>query len=301
MIPFPPQDLPISKSNLDESLSSQQQSNKFSEVLESPPRALADISSSFRNSPNYLSALVLTRNVGYTLTLFALVDLLYAVIPLKLADPIWEFQTIGDWFERVPVLMLGLVLIFYHGPDWRYKIEKYILRFSSWFSLAMAILFILIIPLCANDAIKINRLNNVEINIQLNEQALQLKQTRSRIQNASDAELSSLLLPNDGVSKITDAPQTTQDAKNLALEKVSNAEIESRGKANQARQNLKRNLLKNTIRLIIGCAVSVITFLIIWNNTTWARNFSSYRNAKILPASFQNNKKSASRGKKRSK
>lgn len=298
MMPTPPQKLSENQPNLDEASRSQHQLTPPPGQLEPPLAILSDAPPRFENSLLGMSTLSLTRSVGYTLALFALVDLLYAVIPPRLTDPVWEFQTIGDWFERVPVLMLGLVLIFHHGPDWRYKLEKHVLRVSSWFSLMMAICFLLIIPLCANDAVKINRINNAEINVQLNEQSLQLEQTRNRIQGASEAELSSLLLPDSEASEIEDAPRTVQAAKDLALEEVSNAETQSKNKANQARQNLKRNLFKNTLRLMLGCIVSAITFTIIWKNTAWARDFSSYRNAKKPSASSRSDKKTVLRGKK---
>lgn len=226
----------------------------------------------------------LLRLVGYALTAFACIDLLYAVIPPKFTDPIWEFQTIGDWFERIPVLMLGLILVFYGERDFRKKLERYLLSILSWATLPLSICLLLLIPLCINDSIQINRLNNNEISLQVNEQSIQMEQNRDRILNASDRELESLLLTEEEASQVPDAPRTVQAAKEIALSNLKNAEERAQSKAEQARQNLKRNLFKNTVRLLLGCFISAMTIFLFWENTAWARSFSSYRTAQILPS-----------------
>lgn len=55
------------------------------------------------------------RWVGYGLLLLALFDTIEVLTPPQFTNPAWEFQTIGALVERVPVPLLGLVLVFFWG------------------------------------------------------------------------------------------------------------------------------------------------------------------------------------------
>lgn len=253
-----------------------------------PAPATVDRSKSRATTPEdykLIPVLGIFRLIGYSLIAFALIDLIYALIPPKFTDPVWEFQTIGDWFERVPVLMLGFVFAFYQGSDFRRKIERQLLRILSWITLPLGVCFLLLLPLCLNDAAQINRLNNAEINGQINDQIVQLEEAKKRILNASEDQLKTLLLPADKAAKIPGAPRTAQVAKDLALDNLGKAEQRGRNQAEQARQNLKRNLLKNTTRLLLGCMISSFTLFYLWKGTKWARDLRCYRTALMLPAS----------------
>lgn len=231
----------------------------------------------------HIKALGLWRSIGHGLFLFALVDLIYAVIPPKFTDPVWEFQTIGDWFERVPVLMLGLMLIFYREWDFRRPIERQLLPLLSWLTIPLGLCFLLLLPLCASDAVQINRLNNSQINTQLNEQTLQVDQAKSRLLSASQADLETLLLPEEQAAQIETAPRTAQAAKEVALDNIEAVEKRAQDEAAQARQSLKRNLLKNTVRLMLGCLVSAMLLFYVWRTTGWARDPAAARQGASLP------------------
>jgi hypothetical protein len=53
------------------------------------------------------------RVLGYGLLLLALFDILEMFIPPGFMNPAWEFQTFGALVERVPVPLIGFVLVFY--------------------------------------------------------------------------------------------------------------------------------------------------------------------------------------------
>ena len=53
------------------------------------------------------------RLVGYGLLVMAIIDLLFLLIPPQLMNPLWEFQTMGAIVERIPVTLLGIVLVYY--------------------------------------------------------------------------------------------------------------------------------------------------------------------------------------------
>lgn len=83
----------------------------------------------------------LFRLVGYGLLVLALFDFIHILIPLRLMNPMWEFQTTGALVERVPVPLLGLMLVFYGETSSRKRWESNLLKFLSWASLLIGLLF----------------------------------------------------------------------------------------------------------------------------------------------------------------
>lgn len=57
--------------------------------------------------------------IGYGLLLFFLFDIVDLFFPPRFMNPIWEFQTIGALIERVPLPLIGLVLVFYGEKNYR--------------------------------------------------------------------------------------------------------------------------------------------------------------------------------------
>ena len=55
----------------------------------------------------------LVHIVGYGILLLTAVDFFTILVPPRFMNPTWEFQAFGQCIERVPVLFLGLVLIFF--------------------------------------------------------------------------------------------------------------------------------------------------------------------------------------------
>ncbi len=95
------------------------------------------------------------RLVGYGLLLMAAVDIFFLLIPPQLMNPIWEFETMGTLIERIPVTLLGVVLIFYGERSDRAPIETLLLKVASWLSLISAIFLLLMIPLSINNGFRI--------------------------------------------------------------------------------------------------------------------------------------------------
>ncbi len=75
------------------------------------------------------------RLVGYGLLLFALIDTLLVFYPPQFTNAAWELQTMGAVVERLPVPLLGLVMVFF-GEDYeRNALENIFLKIVYWFSL----------------------------------------------------------------------------------------------------------------------------------------------------------------------
>ena len=81
------------------------------------------------------------RLVGYGLLLMAIVDIFFLLIPPQLMNPVWEFETMGTIVERIPITLLGMVLVYYGERSDRAPIETLLLKITSWLALFSAIFF----------------------------------------------------------------------------------------------------------------------------------------------------------------
>ncbi len=214
-----------------------------------------------------VSSMTLLRILGYGLLLLALFDIIEMLIPLRLMNPSWEFQTFGALVERVPVPLIGLTLIFYGELHARRGWEFLTLKFFSWLSLLLAVLFLLMIPLGVGNTVRLNKQSYGQINTASQQQMSQAEQVEKRLKQATPEQIDNFL-KSQGRSTNAKNPQ---ELKSQILSEVSKAkeQIKNQAQANQSTQRL--NLLKNSVKWNIGALVSAVLFFSIWKVTQWAR------------------------------
>lgn len=199
----------------------------------------------------------LFRLAGYCLLALSLLDILAVFIPLGFTNPVWEFQLVNQLVERVPVPLLGLVLVLIGEQSFR------IFKFLSSASLVVGVLFLLLIPLCISSALRIEQQNNSQLS-QKTTQIQQLKQELNAAKTPTQiTEVLTRLNPQAATAKIADP----QAVKQQVLEKLTQAEQQV-GKQQAAQQaNNSFSLLKNAVKLVLGSLVSGTVFLIVWRKT----------------------------------
>jgi hypothetical protein len=237
-----------------------------------PPPVAAITDKSGPHGLHLLKTLPTLRSTGYGLLLLAFVDLLYVLIPLELTNPVWEYQTTGDLIRLVPVPMLAFMLVFYGEATSRRRIERPILRALSWSTLIFGVILLLLIPLTVINTVRISRYNNDQISIQINQQKLQLDNTKSQLEKASPSQLQSLIpTPDEKTGNLPDMPKTPEEAKAQILSNIQKARETAEAQAAQARKNVKQNLTKNSIKLMVEALIAGCLFLYNWHVTSWAR------------------------------
>lgn len=213
----------------------------------------------------------LVRVVGYGLLLMSLVDFLYVLIPADFMDPVWEYQFAGDLVKLVPVPLLALVLVFWGDNVERQDIEWPILKFLSWLTLIFSITLFLLIPLTAANTLRIHRFNNEQISTQVNQQRQQIESTRTQLEQATPQQLQSLVPTPNAQGQLPNAPASPEDARAQILDNLNQAREQATAQANQARANVKQNLIKNSLKLIAGSFLGSFLFLYAWLVSRWAR------------------------------
>ena len=212
------------------------------------------------------------RLVGYGLLLMAVVDVLFLLIPFQLMNPLWEFQTVGAIVERIPVTLLGIVLVYYGEKSDRAPIETLILKCLSWLSLVAAVLLLLVIPLNISNGFRIYHQQNATVNAQYINQKDTLEQFKSQLSAAnSTAEIGAVL--QQQAKQDVNIPQSVNTAqlKKSILTNLQNNQDTITNQA-QAFKNQKRSLLiKKCLKWNLGALIAAILFFLIWKSTGWAR------------------------------
>lgn len=212
----------------------------------------------------------LFRWVGYGLLILAGIDLLTVIFPFKLMNPVWEFQTAGAIVDRTPVLLLGVMLVFYGEMHLRRKWEPTFLKILSWFCLLLGILLPLLIPLSVGNTIRIHHQNIAQISTGYNQRMEQFAQFEQRLYQSTPEEINQFL-QDQGLTLGSSASQLTKEQLTAELTKVKR---QVKSQFDSERYDRRAALLKNSIRWNLGALVAGILFIYLWRLTWWARPFS---------------------------
>lgn len=224
-----------------------------------------------RSEQNELqSTHLLFHVIGYGLLLFVFFDFVDIFYPPRFMNPIWEFQTIGALIERVPLPLIGFVLVFYGEKNYRSKWEIIILKLLSQVSIVLGVLFLLLIPLCISDAIRINNLNNDGINTQITQQVAQIQQFEQQLNKATDQDLANLYTRINSQNP-TPEIKNSQELKSRLLTEAQTSQSKLKSQAEATRKNRNLGLLKNSVKWCLGALIAGDLFIRIWQATRWAR------------------------------
>lgn len=199
------------------------------------------------------------RLVGYGLLMLSLCDFIYILIPPQFMNPIWEFQTIGTLVERVPVPLLGLMLVFAGSSKFQKKWEIILLKFLSRASLVVGVLFLLLMPLLIVNSSRLEDQIGAQISSQLTQQLSGLEQLENKVKKGTAEDI------NDVVARLKGGRlvniKNPQELKSKLLSEVTKAKntIKSQVEAVGAEQRL--NLLKKSAKWFLGVLIAGVLFI----------------------------------------
>lgn len=211
--------------------------------------------------------------VGYGILIFSLIDFLYILIPPQFTDPVWEFQAIGQYVERIWAPLLGLCFVFYGRTGDVKILEMQVLRLLSWLALLLSVFYLVMIPLGIKNGERLYSRVGREAETQLSQQQQQLGQVKAQVEQATTPEqlgqLAAALAQQRQAPPIED-PQAFKDQLLFQLERAG-SDLETQ--ITVQRKTQQRNLLKQAVKWNLGALIAAIWLLIIWWETAWARNF----------------------------
>lgn len=196
----------------------------------------------------------LFRFVGYGLLLLAFFDLVEMLVPLSLLDPLWEIQTIGSLVERVPVPLLGLMLVFYSGTDFRQEWELKLVKFLSRAALVMGVLFLLLAPLLVLDTLRLQDRMDAQMSTQVSQRQSQLSQWQNQLSQSTEEQIEQSIahLPQG----YTADDKNPQEVKQRLLSQVTQAKNRLRSQAETNARQGQFYLRKKVAKWFLGVIVA---------------------------------------------
>ena len=222
---------------------------------------------------------LLSRFSGYALLILSLFDLLDILIPLHLMDSPWQFETLGQLVERVPIPIIGLFLVFYGVRDWLAKWEKSLLNIISLGTLLAGIGYLILVPVGVVSALQIDRFNDNQMKQQIAQNATQGDSIKKQIKEIkTETQMQALL------NKIEQVPPEISESQQLenSKQKLTNLiTVGAENLANQSQQNYfqkRLQLLKQSVKWNLGSLITGVLFIVIWNMTKFVYSDLEYDN-----------------------
>lgn len=222
---------------------------------------------------------VVLRWIGYGFLLLFLFDLIEILYPPQFMNPAWEFQTLGQLVERVPIPLLGFALVIMGGHDANPRIKRPFLKVVSWSALVLALAFYLGIPLGIFDTIRLNQQLNAQFTTQVEQPMANVQQqvqtVKTQIKQVNTAtDLQALLEQLEFQEQLPDIQSSSQltTVKEQLVASLDNrvAGMEYRAKTELASQ--RQQLWMRSVKWNLGALVSGTLFFLIWKEMRWARS-----------------------------
>ncbi len=215
--------------------------------------------------------LYILRWCGYGFLLMAGFDILQSLIPLGFTNPLWEMSTMASLVERVPIPILGFLLVFW-GEDKERKIwEEKFLKFLPWLCLTLGIVFLLMLPLTVINTWRINQVNTLQIDQKLQQEERQIGQLESQVNQVNLEQLRAIATQLKSVGMEVDITQPQPQLKADILAQITKAKTQMPDRASALKNNQTFDLLKKSLKLFLGALISGVLYLQIWRSSSWIK------------------------------
>ncbi len=188
-----------------------------------------------------------------------------------------RFQTIGTLVERVPVTFIGLLLVFLGGLDERNKWEVLLLKFLSWLTLVVGILFILLIPVEIGSTMQVNNTLTTQIDTQYQEKLSQANRTEQRLKQATPEDVADVIKRQGGSVE----GKTPQELKDKVVLGINQFKTQLKVQVDAEKFQQTKALLKKSVKLNIGALLSGVLFISAWKASSRVRGIKSNRKQKV--------------------
>ncbi|PZU95853.1 MAG: hypothetical protein DCE90_11930 [Pseudanabaena sp.] len=225
------------------------------------------------NSTEIVTANLL-RFAGYGLLLMSFSNFAEALIPPRFGqDAAWEFDTLSKVAGTSPVPIIALILIFYGESTARSSFGKNVLKILSWFSLVLAIFYVVMTLIGVSAAIRINNDNETQASFVLSEQLKQLDTAKENLKNTNDANL---LRATEFIERRS--PDLKLDKSNPTVlrgqleAEINKNEGEFKNRIADGKSTTFRRLIKRAAKSYFEALVSAAILFGIWSQTKWTRS-----------------------------
>ncbi|PSB03513.1 HpsJ-like protein, cyanoexosortase A-associated [Merismopedia glauca] len=207
----------------------------------------------------------LLRPIGYGLLLLVVFDAIAILIPPKFFSPTWEFNTIGNLVNRVPLILLGFGTIFYGSHEAKTKKDKIVWQFWRWLTLIVATLFLLMAPLLVVNSFRIKNQTDTQVTTEVTQQLTRLNQLENQVKAGSSLDVKNSILQINPQLDLNN--KTPDEIKIQLLKEIASSKQNARQTVEQKWQANRLELTKNTVKWFMGTIVAATLLFWIWRFT----------------------------------
>jgi hypothetical protein len=207
--------------------------------------------------------------IGYGFLGLSLFDHINIIYPIKINEPIWIVDTLGQISERIPILWIGFLLVFFRREGYVRRWEVGVLKFLSWLALILGIVYLLMIPMLIGNTIRVYRLIDTQIDARASEQTEKIKKAKEQVIQTREEDISKYLQSRNQLN----SPQvnTPKEFKENLLQQANKNLSEIEANIQTVKSSQLGDLVKRTIKWSLGNFLSAFVCAWIWYLTRWTR------------------------------
>lgn len=217
----------------------------------------------------------LFRAVGILLLAFFIFGTLSSLTDLRLRNPATELRFASAMTDRIPMALLGMVLLLCHPRFLRLKAEAFGLRGLTYLALGLAAFYVLLIPITMNAGAQLFRNNSFQLGERIKEQV-------DRAKKVQEATLS--LTPEQQEGMVARYNKGNPQKKPVSVKeflRILDEEVKSQeAKLEAERKNLlnsqQRNLYTAQFIQSSQCFAGAAAFVLLFWWTGWVRGAGQY-------------------------
>jgi hypothetical protein len=204
--------------------------------------------------------------IGYGLLIFGFLDIFFLLMSPSWVTPGWFLLVLEQCVAFVPVLLIGFGLAFFGELKPRILWEVFILRWLSWLTLILSVIFLILIPLGIHSTIQLSDQNEQTIAQKGQYDLVRLETFQKKLSESkslTDLRILSQVLEVEGVQDSNLKQEINQ--KIGSQKRAIKSDTQSKMISTQFRH------FKKIVKLSIGAILASLAHFLFWKNTLWAR------------------------------
>ena len=212
----------------------------------------------------------LFRGLGILLLAFFVLGTISSFTDLRLRNPLTELRFSSAMTDRLPMALLGMVLLLCHPRFLRMKPEVWGLRILTHFALGLAAFYLLLIPITMNAGAQIFRNNSFQLGERIKEQVDRAKKVQeATLSLTPDQQEGMVARYNKGNPQ--KKPVTVKEFLQILDEEVKSQEAKLEQERKSLLNTQQRNLYTAQFIQSAQCFLGAAALVMLWLWTGWTR------------------------------
>lgn len=217
----------------------------------------------------------LFRGLGILLLAFFVLGTLSSLTDLRLRNPATELRFASQMTDRIPLALLGMVLLLCHPRFLRFKVEAMALKGLTFLSLGLAAFYLLLIPVTMNAGAQIFRNNSYQLGERIKEQVERAKKVQEATLSLTPEQQEGMVARyNRGNPQ--KKPVTVKDFLSILNEEVKSQEAKLEQERRSLLNTQQRNLYTAQFIQSAQCFLGAVALVLVWWWTGWVRPAGQY-------------------------